>query len=168
MLRGGVPADAEAIESIRIAAWRAAYKEFMSTAYLAQLKPVQNIKGLRERLSSQSVDYSISVVEENNIVLAFSILGKPRYESSDDTIELWALNVHPQCWRMGFGQELTKKAIASAAGSGFKDIELWCIKGNRPAEATYGKAGFLPTGKERTSSKLTGNPIHEWHYIKNL
>lgn len=132
MLRGGVPADAEAIESIRIAAWRAAYKEFMSTAYLAQLKPVQNIKGLRERLSSQSVDYSISVAEENNIVLAFSILGKPRYESSDDT------------------------------------IELWCIKGNRPAEATYGKAGFLPTGKERTSSKLTGNPIHEWHYIKNL
>jgi GNAT superfamily N-acetyltransferase len=168
MLRHGVPADAEAIESIRIAAWQAAYKEFMPTDYLAGLNPLRDIKGLRERLSFQNIDFSISIAEVDNVVLAFSILGKPRYESPNDTIELWALNVDPQCWRMGFGQQLTKRAIASAIESGFINIELWCIKGNRPAETIYEQAGFLPTGKDRTSSKLTGNPIHERHYVKNL
>jgi ribosomal protein S18 acetylase RimI-like enzyme len=168
MLRDGVPADAEKIESIRIAAWQVAYKEFMPADYLAKLDALQDIEGLREMLSSQSLGFSIFVAEENNIVLAFSILGKPRYETSDDTIELWALNVHPRCWRMGFGRELTKKAIASATDSGFRNIELWCIKCNRSAEATYEQAGFLPTGKERTSSTLTGNPIHERHYTKSL
>ena len=63
---------------------------------------------------------------------------------------------------------LSKRAIASAIESGFINIELWCIKGNRPAETTYEQAGFLLTGKERTSSKLTGNPINERHYSKSL
>ena len=168
MLREGLPEDAEAIENIRIAAWQTAYRDFMPRTYLSNLNPLQNIEALRNRLSSQNLEFVVSVAEEEGIVVAFSILGKPRYEASCDTIELWALNVLPEYWRMGIGQRLTKRAITSAAESGFKKIELWCIKDNVPAQSAYADAGFLPTDAERSSSHLTGDPLHELHYPKKL
>ena len=99
MLRDGIPVDAEAIECVRIAAWRAAYKEYMPAKYLTKLDASENIERLRVRLASQDVDFCVSVAEKNNAVVAFSILGRPRYEAPCDTMELWALNVHPQYWR---------------------------------------------------------------------
>ena len=168
MLRDGIPEDAETIENIRVASWRAAYSEFMPAEYLNKLDTLKNVEGLQGRLSCQDLDFSIFVVEDNDAVVAFSIVGKPRYDAENNTIELWALNVSPNYWRKRIGQELTKKAIDVAREAGFKNIELWCIKGNSPAETTYEKAGFLPTGRERSSSHLTGNPIHERHYTRKL
>lgn len=168
MLRDGVPGDADAIERIRIAAWQVAYQEFMPGDFLSNLNALQNVDGLRKRLSSQDHDFSVSVVETDDSVVAFAIMGKPRYEAPGDIVELWALNVQPEYWRKGIGSQLTKRAIESARVAGFKNIELWCINGNQPAETAYKQAGFSPTGKERTSSSLTGHPIHERHYTKKL
>lgn len=168
MIRNGIPADAEAIEEVRIAAWQAAYREFLPSDFLAGLDATQNLEGLRERLASQDIDFSLFVAEHENVVSAFSVLGKPRFEAPSEAIELWALNVHPGCWRYGLGQQLIHAAIDSAQAAGFKTVELWCIDGNTPAEAAYAKAGFVPTGRIRQSSGLTGHPIHERHYTKIL
>ena len=168
MLREGRPQDAEAIENIRIAAWQTAYRNFMPMTYLSNLNPLQNIEALRTRLSSHHPNFAASVAEEDGIVVAFSILGKPRYEAPCDTIELWALNVLPEYWRMSIGKRLLTRAITSATESGFKKIELWCIKDNRPARGAYADAGFLPAGAKRSSSRLTGDPLHELHYTKYL
>ena len=168
MIRNGIPADAEAIEEVRIAAWQAAYRQFLPSDFLAGLDATQNLEGLRERLASQDIDFSLFVAEHENVISAFSVVGKPRFEAPSDTIELWALNVHPRCWRLGLGQQLIHAAIDSAQTAGFKTIELWCIDGNAPAEAAYTKEGFVPTGRMRTSSALTGHPIHERLYTKNL
>ena len=168
MIRNGIPADAEAIEEVRIAAWQAAYRQFLPSDFLAGLDATQNLEGLRERLASQDIDFSLFVAEHESAVSAFSVLGKPRFEAPSDTIELWALNVHPRCWRLGLGQQLIQSVIDSAQTAGFKTVELWCIDGNTPAEAAYAKAGFVPTGRTRTSSGLTGHPIQERHYFKDL
>lgn len=142
--------------------------EIHAPEFLAGLEDTKNIEGLQERLASQDLDFSLSVAEYEDVVVAFSILGKPRYETAPETIELGAFNVHPRCWRMGIGFQLIQKTIDSAQSAGFKTIELWCIVGNAQAEAAYFKAGFVPSDKERTSSDLTGHPIHEQHYAKNL
>ena len=168
MLREAEPKDAEEIGLVRVAAWRAAYQEFMPEQFLDALDATNNLSELKERLSNQNSDFILSVAEEYEQVVAFSIIGKPRYEAPAKAIELWAVNVLPKYWRMGIGSRLVERAIAYSSRSGFESIELWCIKGNTPAQETYKKLGFIESGQERSSSQLTGNTLHELHYVKTL
>jgi GNAT superfamily N-acetyltransferase len=168
MLRKAKLKDAESIGKIRVAAWRAAYRQFMPEDFLDALDPANNLAELKERLSNQNSDFTVAVAEERGAVVAFSIVGKPRFETVDQTMELWAVNVLPEYWRMGIGSGLVKQAISYASRTGFERIELWCIKGNTPAQEAYGKLGFVESGQERSSSQLTGNTLHELHYVKLL
>lgn len=81
MLREAEPKDAEAIGKVRVAAWRAAYRTFMPEAFLSALDPANNLSELKERLSNQHSDFIVSVAEKSRDVVAFSIVGKPRYEA---------------------------------------------------------------------------------------
>lgn len=167
-IRPAVPADAEAIACIRITAWRAAYFALMPAEYLASLEPHANVDSLRRRIASPTDGCSLTVAELEGKVVAFSIMGPPRYESSPGCVELWALNVLPEHWRKGIGRNLTTQAVTAAASLDANRIELWCIKGNIPAQAAYESCGFVLTGRERASSSLTGHPLHELLYSKTL
>lgn len=168
MLREAEPKDAEEIGQVRVAAWRAAYWRFMPEEFLTALDPTNNLADLKKRLSDKSSNVILSVAEELGQVVAFSVVGKPRYEAADRTIELWAVNVLPEYWRKGIGSKLVERAITYSSRSGFESIELWCIKGNTPAQEAYKKLGFIESGQERSSSQLTGNTLHELHYVKVL
>jgi len=168
ILREAEPKDAEAIGRARVAAWRAAYQPLMPKEFLKALDATRNLSELRTRLVNQNSDFTLSVAEECDQVVAFSIIGKPRYEAAPKTLELWAVNVLPEYWRMGIGTSLVERAIAFSYKSGFNSIELWCIKGNAPAHETYKKLGFIESGRERSSSQLTGITLHELHYAKVL
>ncbi|WP_027330563.1 GNAT family N-acetyltransferase [Marinimicrobium agarilyticum] len=168
ILRKAEPKDAEAIGKVRVAAWRAAYREFMPANFLGALDPADNLSDLKNRLSNQNVDFTVSVAEERDDVVAFSIVGKPRYETDAETLELWAVNVLPECWRTGIGSGLVERAINYSSRAGFKSTELWCIKGNTPAQEAYKKLGFVESGQERSTSKLAGIVLHELHYVKTL
>lgn len=166
--RDAEPKDAEAIGQVRVAAWRAAYQPFMPKEFLKAMDATRNLSELRTRLVNQNSHFTLSVAEECGQVVAFSIIGKPRYEAPPKTIELWAVNVLPEYWRRGIGTSLVKRAIAFSSFSGFNSIELWCIKGNTPAQETYKKLGFIESGRERSSSRLTGITLNELHYAKAL
>lgn len=168
MLRTAEPKDAAAIGKIRVAAWRAAYQQFMPEDFLAGLNPEENLAELKERLSVQSWDFDLSVAEEQGEVVAFSIVGEPRYKTAAGTMELWALNVLPEYWRVGIGSSLVERAVRHSSIGGFKAIELWCIKGNAPAEQAYEKLGFIQSGQSRATSQLTGHTLSEIHYVKRL
>lgn len=168
MLRAAEPKDAEAIGVIRVAAWRAAYQKFMPKDFLAGLNPGQNLAELKERLLVQSPDFNLSVAEEQGEVVAFSIVGKPRYKTTAGAIELWALNVLPEYWRVGIGSSLVERVISDSSVAGFGQIELWCIDGNAPAQKAYEKLGFSQSGQSRASSQLTGHMLRELHYVKKL
>jgi ribosomal protein S18 acetylase RimI-like enzyme len=168
MLRAAEAKDAKAIGIVRVAAWRAGYQKFMPEEFLAGLNPEENLPELEERLSAQSSDFNLTVAERHGEVVAFSIVGKPRYKTKAGTIELWALNVLPEYWRVGIGSSLVERAIKYSSVAGFGNIELWCIKGNAPAQKAYEKLGFIQSGQSRTTSQLTGHELHELHYIKRL
>jgi len=112
MLRQAEPDDAEAIGRIRVAAWRAAYRQFMAEDFLNALDPASNLDELKKRLSNQNSEFSVSVAEDYGTVVAFSIVGKPRYEAIAQTMELWAANVLPEYWRLGIGSRLVERAIS--------------------------------------------------------
>ena len=168
MLRPAIIEDAEAIGSIRVSAWRAAYQQFMPSNCLAELDPLHNLGALRERLAAPKKKLWFTCAEVNGAVVGFSMVGAPRYETLEGHAELWSLNVLPSHWRTGIARGLTLKAIGETTSAGYCVLELWCIIGNLPARAAYESVGFSLTGKERTSSHLTGHPLHEVLYAKAL
>lgn len=167
-IRLAIPADAKAIGQIRVAAWCAAYQPFMPLDYLESLNPSANLESLTERLTNPAREFTVFVAEDEGNTIGFSIIGSPRYLTQELTVELWALNVSPAYWRKGFGKKLINRSVAESSNLGFSSIELWCIKGNSPAEAVYDCCGFTRTDKERTSSALTGHPLHEVLYSRPL
>ena len=168
IVRIGIPQDAEAIESIRVSAWQAAYREHMPAVYLKSLDPKANLEGLRAALLSSEPPFLLKVAEINGKVVAFSISGAPRYQSKGNTVELWALNVEPAHWRKGIGHFLVRETLTDAKSRGVKKVELWCISGNKAACNLYEICGFTRTGEERTTSTLAGHPLHEVAYENAL
>ena len=163
-LRQALPADAKAIGEVRVAAWQAAYPAFMPAAYLAGLDSSANLEALESRLAAPPDRFSFTVAEVDGALVAFSILGAPRHDSSAAGLELWALNVLPAFWRQGLGRSLIRQAKAAAKELQVDRLELWCIEGNAPAQAAYESCGFVRTGQQRTSSLLTGYALHEALY----
>lgn len=168
MLRIAVPDDADAIGQIRVAAWRLAYGAFMPEDYLARLDPQANLDLLRQQLVSQGIHFTLTVAQEDNQIVGFSIVGTPRYCVDPATLELWALNVNPEVWRRGIGRKLILQAQTFASCAGFNKLSLWCIEGNLPAEQAYLKAGFIKTAQMRVTTHLTGHSLHERLYTKTL
>ncbi|MBT9596191.1 MAG: GNAT family N-acetyltransferase [Vitreoscilla sp.] len=153
--------DAEAIEGVRVAAWRAAYREYMPASFLDALDPSGNVPGLQDAIRTQQLPFELKILENDGMVVASMLLGSPRYPSKPSTLELWALNVAPGHWRCGAGRMLVQEALVSAKAQAFSRVELLCLVGNKPAVALYESCGFIATGEFRTTTRLTGHPLHE-------
>ena len=168
IIRDALPNDAEAINGIRVRAWQLAYGNFMPEQFLSTLDSNSGVDGLRSAIQNPKPQFKASVAEVDGAVIGFSMLGTPRFDAPDGTIELWALNIDPIHWRKGIGLALVREALASAKLSGAGRVELWCIVGNSPASRLYEAAGFLLPGMQRTTSSLTGFPLHEVSYANTL
>lgn len=166
-IRSARPIDASAIGRIRVAAWQAAYGAFMPADFLAELDPSANLTALRRQLAARAEPY-LSVAEQDQQLLGFSVLGQPRYPAPSGCLELWALNVVPEYWRQGVGRELLRDALQQARALRADRLELWCIDGNLAAQKLYESAGFVLTGSTRRSSDLTGHPLSEVQYVLAL
>lgn len=167
-IRCAVPNDAEAIGRIRVNAWRSAYKDLLPPEFLGSLDPGENLDRLGLRLGEQSSSFFVYVAEIDGVLQGFSISGKPRYNVPEQVAELWALNIEPNYWRRGLGFSLLDRSCNEAREHGASSIELWCISGNLRARTLYERYGFQLSGRERTTTGLTGHPIHELCYEYDL
>ncbi len=164
-------ADAEAVADIRIRAWQAAYREFMPADYLAALDPQDNLDALRSVLQSPAPLFLLKLAEFDGNAVAFSILGAPRNlavantSASAQTLELWALNVEPHYWRKGIAKTLLQECLKDAQSHGASKLQLCCIAENKAARRLYEHCGFIATAQQRTTSVLTGHPLHEVEYV---
>jgi len=168
LIRSAIDSDAEAIGRIRVRAWRAAYREYMPAEYLANLDATANLDKLRMSLALPQPPFVATVAQIEEEIVAFSIVGASRHRPAADAVELWALNVEPDCWRMGVGRRLVEAASQHAVLGAASRIELWYIEGNAAASSLYESCGFKRTGEARTTSALTGHPLHELAYAKLL
>ncbi len=168
LIRPAQAADALAISQIRVAAWQAAYTPFMPEDFLKALDPTAHIESLQAKLAAPSRNYYLAIADQQKQSLGFYALGTPRFASKEHTVELWALNVAPRAWRSGLGFELMQDAITKATHFAYQRILLWCISENHAARGLYERCGFKNTGEIRSTSTLTGQPLHEVCYELQL
>jgi ribosomal protein S18 acetylase RimI-like enzyme len=159
-VRAAAPADVEAIATIHVAAWRAAYRGHMPDAYLDSLTVEQRSTRWANALARSGPGH-IAVAEQG-----FCYYGPTRDKDLQGG-EIYALYVHPDAWRQGTGRALCQHAERHAASLELDTVTLWVLKANEPARRFYERMGYAPDGAERTNTRLIGTPLHEMRYRRN-
>jgi ribosomal protein S18 acetylase RimI-like enzyme len=140
-VREGRPADAEAIERIRVRGWQVAYRHIYPPAFLDKL-PVDSSRW-HERLTSPPEGWSSFVAETAGEVIGFAICGPSRDEPGSG--ELYALYVRPDSWSSGVGRALLARAEERLEAE-YDTGLLWVLAENAPARGFYERGGWRLDG----------------------
>src|SRR6516162_11135159 len=145
-IRVSVPDDAEAVERLRIAGWRTAYRGILPDEYLDSL--LVDVARRRQHMEKLPPDVVDEVAVTDGGVVGWIASGPcrdpdrkgPRYG------EIFACYVHPDWSRKGTGRVLMGHAIDGLVRAGRDDISLWVLEGNDRARRFYEAFGFGSDG----------------------
>ena len=85
------------------------------------------------------------------------------HRRADPRLEIYALNVDPDCWGQGCGRALLDAGVSALARAGFSKARLWVHPGNKRARDFYERAGWVVDGAEREQEVL-GVQVPEVRY----
>ncbi len=169
LLRPAQPEDAEAIERVRSAGWRAAYRGIMPDAYLDEYHG--NAEHRRRRIvEGQSVNLAELVALGAGGQIVGWVVAAPadRDEDLDSrrVAEIGACYVAPEHWGRGTGRRLMTAALAEVSRAGHLEVSLWVLRDNAGARGFYASCGFRPDGREKEHD--FGGPVTSVRYRRNV
>lgn len=155
-IRDARPSDAQRVEEIRMAGWKAAYGGMIDADFLAALTvTAERVATWEERLSSQPPGGVSLVAEEDDEVVGFAVLLPSRDEDVPEAAELLGLYVDPVRRSAGIGGALIDAGFARMPQ--LVQI-LWTLEGNDPARRFYERRGFVVDGAQKVFD-VPGQPI---------
>jgi len=169
-IRTPVAADAAALGRVHVRAWQAAYRGgLMPDEYLDSLSADERASIWAGILARPLPATGTRFVAErpDGKVAGFIVVGSAPGEHTDDTGELFAINVDPDHWRTGIGDVLHDAGIAAMVESGFGRAILWVHPGNSRARRFYEARGWMSDGATR-SEEVLGVDVDEVRYSITL
>ena len=137
--------DASAMARVHVAAWRAAYRDFIAAEYLNSPAFEGDIRHHLDRaLATPPPGAQIYVAAVADDLVAYCAVGPDPDDARVGAI--YDLFVIPELWRRGIGRRLVERAVADLRQEGFTSLTLWIFDGNQQARDFYGKLGWVPTG----------------------
>jgi GNAT superfamily N-acetyltransferase len=129
--------DADAVELVRVRAWRHAYRHIFPPHELDAMA----IDGSRwrARLETPPPGWSTFVAETRGRVVGFASVGPSRDERGLG--ELYAIYVDPSEWSTGAGRALMARAQQQLAAE-YDEATLWVLEENPRARRFYEAAGW--------------------------
>ena len=154
--------DAAAVETIRIEAWRVAYRGILPPADLDAM-PIDASRW-RARFESPPAGWTSFVAERDSSLIGFAAMGPSRDEPHVG--ELYAIYVDPEDWSSGAGRALIVRAEEQLARA-YSLATLWVLTGNARARRFYELAGWRPDGSVKAED-IFGVAAEETRYRKEL
>lgn len=160
-IRPARPADATAIEALRVGCWRTAYRGMIADAYLDAMPG-----GLPERaaewelrLREPEPGFRQLVADASGAVVGWGAAGPSRDadRSSAGGGEIFACYVAPQWSGVGLGGRLLRRLLRELAADGRTEVGLWVLPANEPARRFYASYGLTPDGAQQTLD--LGGPV---------
>jgi GNAT superfamily N-acetyltransferase len=161
-VRAATEADAEAIETIRVRAWRVAYRHVFPPGELDAM--TVDASRWRERLADPPTGWSTLVAVREGEVVGFTALGPSR--DGSPVGELYAIYVDPDAWSTGAGRALLRTTEDVLAGV-FGEATLWVLEENPRARRFYESFGWTPDGGRQLFERY-GVRTPELRYRKTL
>jgi GNAT superfamily N-acetyltransferase len=140
-VRTATEADADAIEGIRVRAWRVAYRHVFPPAELDAM-PIDAARW-RDRIADPPNGWTTLVADRDGEVIGFTALGPSR--DGAPVGELYAIYVDPEAWSTGAGRALIQSTEELLAAS-FDEAILWVLEENPRARRFYELFGWTHDG----------------------
>lgn len=169
-VREPVPEDAPGLGAVHVRAWQRAYRGgLMPDEYLDGLSIDERARMWAEGLEREPRPRFARrvAVDDGGEVVGFIIVGPADGEADAEEGEVYALNVDPDAWGCGFGQELLAAGTTALRDAGFTEALLWVHPGNARARSFYERAGWVADGAER-DQEVYGLEVPEVRYRRPL
>ena len=156
--------DCKAIGELYAAAWKEGYKGLIPQHLLDALTPEKY--EVRSRVNGFLDEGSFVAVEGERIVAHCHAR-----EADEPKMRGWGeihtLYTHPDCWRLGYGTAVLKRAEEWLIEQGFNDVYLYVLEGNERAERFYKAQGFFPN-LDTLCCDLGGVIVTDNRFVKQL
>ncbi len=153
LVRLAKPADAAAIERIRIRGWQVGYRHVFPPEELDRLEV--DWSRWEKRTERLPAGWTILVVEGRGRILGFLAIGPSRDESGVG--EVYAIYVDPDEWRRGAGRALLEQGEERLAAE-YAEATLWVLEDNPRARGFYEAAGWSTDGGRQAVERLGVSP----------
>ncbi|MDE2869256.1 MAG: GNAT family N-acetyltransferase [Chloroflexota bacterium] len=166
-VRPAAPDDAEAIESVRIATWKACYRGIVPDAHLNALS-VQSSRVIRLRTGIERAEVGGSLVAvAGSRIIGMGFAGPPEDDQlPEGTGEVFAVYVLSEWQGRGVGRALLERLTSGLRALGYRSAVLWTLRDRLPTRRFYEANGWELDGAE-DSLDLQG-PVHLVRYARNL
>ena len=132
------PADAAALASVHVRAWRETYVSLLPAAYLARMDVASHAARWRRRLTLARPGEAVLLAEGPGDALGYVWGATPAGATEAEVFTLYLLRA---AQGRGLGRRLLACAARVLAGEGAERLRLWVLNGNRPAIGFYGHLG---------------------------
>ena len=159
--------DAEAIETVRVATWKACFRGIVSDAFLDGLAVTHS--------RIQRYRKAIGDAERTALIVAASgaeIIGMGVAEPSNDeglegsVGEIRALYVLPGWQGRGVGRALLEGLTVALHARGYRAAVLWTLRDRQPTRSFYEASGWVFDGSEDTFD--WHGRVHVVRYARDL
>lgn len=163
-IRAASLSDVDAIASLHLASWRAAYRGIVPDEFLAAITLESRVIRWRKALSSPEAPPTETILAvDGDTIQGVCSFGPRRRPESTDIGEVYALHVEPTSRRRGIGRRLLDDSLRRLAIRGFSGAVLWVLRDNAEARRFYEAQGWSVTGEEMVEER-DGHAIPETRY----
>jgi ribosomal protein S18 acetylase RimI-like enzyme len=154
--------DAEAIATVHVTTWQAAYEGIVPAQFLNELSVTARAEGWRKALETGRIRVLLAIV--GNAIAGWLSFGGCRDADKDSQwAEVEAFYVHPALWGKGVGRRLSDAVRALLLEAGYTNVALWVLSENQRAIAFYQRIGFAHDGSSK-SINIGGVLLTELRY----
>jgi ribosomal protein S18 acetylase RimI-like enzyme len=162
IVREATPDDGEAVETVRVRGWQAAYRHVFPPEQLDKL-PIDGTRW-RATFARPPRGWTTLIAEQDGAVIGFVSVGPSRDE--EGVGELYAIYVHPDAWSTGAGRALIEPAEERLRAE-YEEATLWVLDDNPRARRFYEREGWNLDGARKTEERLGVRTV-EVRYRKRL
>lgn len=167
LVRPMTEADIDAVATIRVRGWQAAYAGIVPSGYLDAMSVEEDAARRRDFFARSTGRVENLVAVDGDTVTGWAAHGPSRGDDATPADgELYAIYVRPGLIGTGIGRALTDAALASAAARGFTRMRLWVLADNARARRFYEQAGFAPDGASQEED-YDGTLLTEVRYARS-
>ncbi|MCY0389858.1 GNAT family N-acetyltransferase [Robbsia sp. Bb-Pol-6] len=162
-IRNAAFADVEAVATIHVESWRAAYAGIFPERFLKDLS-VQK-RSIYWQQALRDGKPQLLVACEGPAVVGWIAFGPCRDSDKDGNwAEIEAVYVAPDAWGTGVGRRLTHSASDLLLGAGYSFLALWVLEQNFRARAFYERNGFNADDPSKKQIQIGGVSLTELRY----
>ena len=151
-VRLALPAEANEIGEIQVAAWRSAYAGLLPADVLADLDPAQFAAQWRAALLAPGEARNrMMVALAGRTLVGFAAItpsDDPDADPQRDAV-IAELAVQPDATRAGHGSRLLNAVVDTIRADGFSRLTVWVNSTDDVLRAFYTEAGWAPDGAHR-------------------